>query len=396
MRLSRRRRLRPGDVVATATLGPRTRLVRSLLSAVGIAIGVAALVAMLGLPASKTAQFEKELDEAGANLVRVYPGQDMQTQATYPLPETAPAMLARIRPVTSVVTTWTVPDGRVYRSDLVPANQTGALSVGVAEGDLLGTFKVEMAQGEWFSRANLELPTAVLGSSAAQYLGVGVGARIWSDQRWWAVVGVLEPMMLAQELDATVFLARGPVTEAYPDLEIDAVYVAAAPAKAAAVKSVAAATANPADPRHVSVESLADLGWFQDIALDQFRNLALGLAAIALLVGGIGIANTMVVAVMERRGEIGLRRAMGARTGQIALQFVLEAALIGFTGGLIGIGLGAYLVFLITAFQASVFVVPTWVLLAGPGISMLIGALAGLYPSIKAARVSPTIALRAI
>ena len=394
--LSKRRRLRPRDVIATATLGPRTRLVRSMLSALGIAIGIAALVAMLGIPASQQAQVDKELEAMGANLTVVYPGQDSQTGEVYPLPDEAPAMLERIRPVTAVVTLRSLDDTKVYRNDKIPAGQSGYLTAAVAEGDLLGTLNVALAAGRWFDSVSATMPTVVLGQDAADNLKATVGQRIWIDQRWWAVIGVLEPNDLASELNTTAFLAPERASQLYQDLPIQTIYVAALPGKAKSVKAVAAATANPANARGVQVMGNEDWYWTAELVETNFRNLALGLGSVALLVGAIGIANTMVVAVMERRSEIGLRRAMGARTGQIALQFVLEASVIGFAGGVIGIGLGAYLVFLYTTWIDLAFAIPTWVLVAGPGISLVVGALSGLYPSLKAARVSPTVALRAI
>ncbi|MDR2565108.1 MAG: ABC transporter permease [Bifidobacteriaceae bacterium] len=394
----RRRRLRPMDVLATATLGPRTRLMRAALSALGIAIGIAALVALQGIPASQQAEFRAELDRQGANLIVVYPGHESQdpNSAAIPLPDTAPAMVGRIAPVEAVLARRDLVDVLVYRNSMIPAGQSGSISAAMADGDLLGTLNVELAEGRWFDAASRTLPTVVLGDGAARRLGVGVGARIWIDNRWWAVIGVLERMNLAQEMDSTAFLAPDYAGGLYPDVELASIYVAAAHGKAGAVRSVMAATVNPANPRGVEVTGLSDWAAAGQMVDDMFRTLSLGLGALALLIGGIGIANTMVVAVMERRGEVGLRRAMGARTGQIALQFVLEAAFIGFAGGVLGVGLGAYATYLYTSVGDMAFAIPWWVIAAGPAISVVVGALAGLYPSLKAARLSPTVALRAI
>jgi putative ABC transport system permease protein len=197
-------------------------------------------------------------------------------------------------------------------------------------------------------------------------------------------------------MDSTAFLAPDRAGELFPDLGISSIYVASAREQTAAVRRVLAATANPADPSGVSVTKLSDYYQAGQMIDQLFGRLSLGLGALALLIGGIGIANTMVVAVMERRGEVGLRRAMGARSGQIALQFVLEAALIGLIGGFFGVGVGAYATYVYTAVGHSAFAIPWWVLAAGPAISVAIGALAGLYPSMKAARLSPTVALRAV
>jgi putative ABC transport system permease protein len=394
----RRRRLRPGDVLATATLGPRTRLVRAALSAVGIAIGIAALVALQGIPASQQAEFRAELDRQGANLIVIYPGHESAdyNSPTIPLPDTAPAMIARIGPVESLLARRDLENVAVYRTDAIPLGQSGSIGAAIADGDPVGTLNVEMTEGRWFDQATRALPTAVLGQGAAERLGVGVGARVWIDNRWWAVIGVLGRLELAPEMDATAFLAPDYATQFYPDQPIASIYVSAAHGKADAVRRVMAATVNPANPRGAEITSLSDYYGAGAMIDQMFQTLSLGLGALALLIGGIGIANTMVVAVMERRGEVGLRRAMGARTGQIALQFVLEAAFIGLAGGIMGVALGAWATYLYTALGHMAFALPWWVVAAGPVISVVIGALAGLYPSLKAARLSPTVALRAI
>ncbi|MDR0432746.1 MAG: ABC transporter permease [Bifidobacteriaceae bacterium] len=394
--LRRRHHLSVGDTLTTATLGPRTRMVRAFLSALGIAIGIATLVAMWGIPASQEAQMLADLDAQGANLVTVYPGTDQTDQSPIPIPQTAPAMISRIRPVRHVLTVKDLPDVSIYRTDKVPANQTGGITAAVAEGELLQTLNVELAGGRWFDEASVTLPTAVLADAAARRLRAGVGSAVWADNQWWAVIGVLEPLTLQQQLDSTVFLAAQPAMKLHPEPDISAIYIASAPRKSASVRGVVAQTANPSNPRGVQVSQLSDYYISQEMFAEFFLILSLGMGGVALLVGGIGIANTMVVAVMERRGEIGLRRAMGARTGQITLQFVLEACVIGLGGGLIGVGLGLYIVFCYTAVFNVIFAIPIWILAAGPALAVIIGALAGLYPSLKAARQSPTDALRTV
>jgi putative ABC transport system permease protein len=385
-------------VFATATLGPRTRLVRAALSALGIAIGVAALVALQGIPASQQAEIRAEMDRQGANLIVVYPGKDGPEfdAPEVPLPLEAPAMVQRIGPVEAVLVRRDLPEVAVYRNNLIPEGQSGSLAAAVADGDLPGALNVNLAEGRWFDAASRTMPTVVLGDGAARRLQVGVGNRLWIDHRWWAVVGVLEKLELASEMDSTAFLAPDYAETLYPEQPISSMYVSSAHGKAGAVRGVLAATVNPARPDGVSVTGLSDYFEAGQMVDRMFRTLSLGLGALALLIGGIGIANTMVVAVMERRGEVGLRRALGARTGQIALQFVLEAAVIGLAGGALGVALGAYATYLYTAVGHMAFALPWWVVAAGPGISVAVGALAGLYPSLKAARVSPTVALRAI
>ncbi|MDR1441101.1 MAG: ABC transporter permease [Bifidobacteriaceae bacterium] len=389
----------PRDVFATAWLGPRTRLVRTALSALGIAVGIAALVALQGIPATVNAQMRAMMDAQGANLLVVYPGSSDQwdpSAEVTPLPETAPAMIARIWPVEHVLTRRDVPDVGVYRNNYIPVGQSGSISAAVADGDLLETLNVQMADGQWFDSASRTLPTVVLGDGAARRLGANPGQRIWIDHRWWAVVGVLEHIELAQEMDSTAFLAPDFASTFYPDLPIASIYVASEPGRAAEVRGVIPETANPANPKGVEVTGLSDFFIAGEVVGTLLIYLSVGLGGLSLLIGGIGIANTMVVAVMERRGEVGLRRAMGARAGQIALQFVLESGMIGLIGGIFGVGMGAYATYIYAALTVSPFAMPWWVLAAAPVLAVIIGALAGLYPSLKAARLSPTVALRAV
>jgi putative ABC transport system permease protein len=388
------------DVVATATLGPRSRPLRAILSAVGIGVGVTALVAVLGIPASQQAQLQAEYDAWGANVIVVTPGQERQTGETTALPDTAPAMVGRVRLVSSVFTVRSTPaETYAYRNDQVPAGETGGVTVWVGQGDPVGALHAELASGHWFDAANNDLPTVVLGATAADRLRVGVGQRVWIARSWWVVVGVFDRLpRYSAEFDSAAFLSPGWSARLFEadQTPIASIHVNARPGQAARVRSVMAATVNPARPSGVQVSDLSMLAYSQTSVMETFGMLALGLGAVALLVGGIGIANTMVVAVMERRGEIGLRRSLGARTGQIGLQFVLEATVMGFLGGLIGIGLGAYAVFCYTAYQGIVFAVPLWTLAAGPAVAAAVGVLAGLYPSLKAARQPPTTALRVV
>jgi putative ABC transport system permease protein len=378
-------------------LGPRTRPTRAALSAVGIAIGIAALVAVIGIPASLTAQVQAEFESWGANVIEVYPGSDRRSGEKIPLPETAPAMVERIWPVRTSLTLRSVPDVGVYRNDKMMAGETGGLTAMVAEGDLLGTLNGHLAEGRWFDEASTRLPTTVIGAKVSERLRVGLGGRVWIGQSWWAVIGVLERLPLySSQLDNVAFLAPEWANKTFGSVPITQILANAYVGQADAVHAVMAATVNPANPAGVEVSKPSDYAQAQDYFLEIIRSLALGLGAIALLVGAIGIANTMVVSVMERRGEIGLRRALGARTGQIGLQFVLEAAVIGCLGGILGVIFGVYAVFCFTAYTAIAFAVPAWVFLAGPAASIAIGMLAGLYPSLKAARQSPTAALRTV
>jgi putative ABC transport system permease protein len=394
----RRRHLYPKDVVRTATLGPRGRPMRAILSAVGIGVGITALVAVLGFPASQQAENRAYYNAMGANVLTVKPGSGQTGGDATPVPETAPEMVGRITLVQATFTVRSVPDDTyIYRNDRIPTTESGGLAVWVGDGNPTATLNVTLADGRWFDAATRGLPTVVLGRKAAQQLGVGVGQMVWIDQAWWAVIGVFSKMSdYVSDYDRAAFLAPDYAATRFDDVPIDTLYVGTMTGQAGKVRTVLAATASPGQPSKVTVSPLSDFHAAQSQSEKTLSNLALGLGAVALVVGGIGIANTRVVAVMERRGEIGLRRALGARTGQIGLQFVFEAGLIGFLGGVIGIALGAYGVFVYTAYQSMAFAIPLWVVPAGPAMAAAVGVLAGLYPSLKAARQPPTTALRTV
>jgi putative ABC transport system permease protein len=392
-------RLSPADQVRTALVGPRSRPLRTALSALGVAVGIAALTAITGIAASNQAQLLAELDDLGANMVAVQPGMGPNDEFV-PLPETAPSMLARVDGVEEVGVLRSVPEGiGVYRNDLIPEGQGNGLSAYAADPAFLSAVEGTLAEGEWFDEATRNLPVTVLGASAAARLGISeTGVRVWIGGQWYVVIGILAADGLADQLDDAAFLgdewAAAHVSEPDDDT-IAAVFVRLAPGMVEAVRDVLALAANPVSP-YVFVTQPSDLLDARETTDDSLSGLAVGLAAIALLVGGIGIANTMVVAVLERRGEIGLRRALGARPGQIASQFVGEAIVLALLGGIAGAVLGSAGVFVYAGLQGQTPVLPLMVLIGGPVIAIGVGVIAGLYPAMSASRLSPTIALRTV
>lgn len=394
----RRTRLSCRDGLDLALLGTRSRPTRAALSALGVAIGVASLVAITGATDSQQAQIRAELDAMGASMLTVQPGSD-GAGGTIALPATAPEMIGRIGPVQRTATVRQVPDAVVFRSDLVPVTQTAGLGVAVTEDDLPAVLDVPVAWGRWFDDASRTLPTAVLGATAAERLGITAAnaarARVLVDGRWFGVLGVLDHAGLAAAVDSSVFVGdRWYADQAPREPAISVIYARAASGTVDQVRSVLAATANPASPSGVVVGTLAELAAAQETADQAMSSLVLALSGICLLVGGVGIANTMVVAVMERRGEIGLRRALGARTGQVTWQFLAEAVVLAVLGGLAGTLLGVLVVVGLTTGTGSVLALRPTVLATGPVVAVVVGALAGLYPASRAARQPPTAALR--
>jgi putative ABC transport system permease protein len=392
------KRLHPSDLARVASVGLRTRPLRASLSALGIAIGVAAIVAVLGLSSSSQAGLLSQIDRLGTNLLTVTNGQSLSGK-TAELPLAAPAMIARIDPVTSVAETAKV-TAAVFRTPLIPAIDTNAIGVQAASLDLPALLSVKVAQGEYLNAATAREPVAVLGSVAAQRLGIDrlyPGERIWVGNQWFYLAGILGPAELTPEIESSV-LVGFPAAERYlaANGHANTVYMRAEDEQVPAVQSVLAQTANPEAPNEVDVSQPSSTLVARADAKSALNGLFLGLGAVALLVGAVGVANIMVISVLERRSEIGLRRALGATKGQIRTQFLSEAILLALGGGAAGVAMGA----LATAIYASTkgweVVIPATAWAGGFAAALLIGALAGLLPAIRAARLAPADALRTV
>jgi putative ABC transport system permease protein len=388
--------MRIADVWPLAAGGLASRPARAVLSAVGVALGIATMVAVLGISISSRAQLVAEIDALGTNLLTVTPGQSFGGQAVT-LPPVAPAMVARIGPVLATSAIGDV-TASVYRTDRIPAANTDAITVYAASTNLLATLQGHLARGTFLNAATARYPAVVLGADAATALGIhraDGSVQVWLGHTWFSVVGILGRLPLAPELDRTALIgypvARGLLHSAGNPAEI---YVRTNPVSVTAVASVLAATADPAAPQDVAVASPADALTARADATAAFRGLFLGLGAVALLVGGIGIANVMVISVLERRGEIGLRRALGAQRAHVAAQFVAEAALLAASGGAAGAVLGGFTTTVYAAARHWSAVVPVPVLLAAVAIALVVGIAAGLYPALRAARLAPAEALR--
>jgi putative ABC transport system permease protein len=392
-------RLRPADLARLSAVGLRTRKLRAALSALGIAIGVAAIVAVLGLSASSQAGLLAEIAKLGTNLLTVQNGQDFAGK-TAELPLTAPAMIANLPGVTSVQDTGTVSDVSAYRSPLIPAIQTNALQVQAASLGLPATVGTSIARGSYLNAATAQQPVAVLGAAAAQRLGIDTiwpGERIWAGGMWFYVTGILKPAVLAPEIDSSILVGY-PAAQKYLGLDghPSTIYLRAATSQVRTVDSLLGAQANPENPSQVDVSQPSAALSAQAAAKGAFNTLFLGLGAVALLVGAVGVANIMVISVLERRSEIGLRRALGATKGHIRTQFLAEAILLAAAGGIAGIATGALATAIYAHTKGWATVIPPQAWAGGLAAAVLIGALAGLWPALRAARLSPTEALWSI
>ncbi len=392
-------KLAPADAFRAAGIGLRTRRLRSILSALGIMIGIGAMVAVLGLSESSKSDLIAQLDRLGTNMLQVQAGTGIGL-GPGELPDTAPAMVSRIDPVETVATIADVDSARVYKNDLVPEGRTGGLSVLAADTNLLRTLQGSVVYGLFLDEATPDYPVTVLGSVAAERLGIrnlDTPTAVWLGGEWFSVVGIMESLELSPNLDRAALVSFG-AAETYleEDLVPSIIYVRTDPAHIDEVRNVMPATANPENPDQVEVTRPSDALEAREAAESTLTNLFLGLGAVALLVGGVGIANVMVISVLERRGEIGLRRALGATRGHISIQFLGESLLLAGIGGFAGVLLGAAVTAGWSAIQGWGVLIPPVAIIGGVVVAMLIGAIAGLYPAMRAARVSPTEALRTL
>jgi putative ABC transport system permease protein len=399
-------RLRPSDLGALASIGLRTRKLRSALSALGIAIGTGAIVAVLGLAASSEAGLLNEIAKLGTNLLTVTNGQTF-SGATAELPVTAPGMIERLPGVTNVQDTGTVAGINAYKSPLIPPILTNAVSVDAATLGLPAAAGTSLAQGRYLNAATARQPVAVLGATTARLLGIDrvrPGMRIWlgpggTAGQWFYVTGILNPDTYAPEIDSSV-LVGFPAAEKYLgfDGHPSEIYVRTTDTQAAvtSVDNLLGPQANPESPTQVNVSRPSDALTARAETQGALDTLFLGLGAVALLVGAIGVANIMIISVLERRSEIGLRRALGATRGQIRAQFLAEAILLSLAGGATGVILGAVAVTAYSRTHAEAVVIPADAWVGGLAAAIIIGAIAGLIPAIRAARLSPTQALWSI
>lgn len=393
----RRARLRPSDVLGQGFLGLRTKRIRALLTGLGITIGIAAVVSVVGISASSRADLLAELDELGTDLLQVEPGSSVSGEDAT-LPVAAPAMIRRLDAVESASGTRLVTGASVRRTDRIDANDTGGISVVATEPTLRETLDASMATGRFLDAATASYPTVVLGSVAADRLGIGSpdgGRQVYLGDQWFTVIGVLEAVPLAPDIDRSAMIGDDVARRLFRvDQAPNVIRVRTEPDRTDDVWDLLGPTTNPESPGEVRVSRPSDAVAARAQADETLTALLLGLGAVALVVGGVGIANVMVISVLERRGEIGLRRALGATRRHIRWQFLIESVLLAGLGGALGVGLGALVTAAYATSRGWELAVPLDGLAGGVAASLLVGAVAGVYPATRAGNMAPADAIR--
>ncbi|MFC5502601.1 ABC transporter permease [Lysinimonas soli] len=382
------------DVIRLGTTGLRTRPARAILSALGIAIGIAAMIAVVGISTSSQARLNEQLATLGTNLLTAKAADGLLGQKT-PLPPDTIARVGLVEGVESVSGTGTLTGENIYRSNLISPDASGGITVKAADLGLLTVTGAKVRSGAWLNAATARYPAVVLGSTTAERLGVvSPGSQVWLGGQFFTVVGILEPVALAPELDESALIGIPIAESAFgfsgsPTI----VYERSSDASVKDVRALLPATISPQAPDQVSVSRPSDALTAKNAADQAFTGLLVGLGSVALLVGGIGVANTMIISVLERRREIGLRRALGATRGHIRSQFLAEALLLSALGGVLGVVLGAAVTATFAVANGWPTSLPPGALVIGIGATLLIGGAAGLYPALRAARTPPTAAL---
>jgi putative ABC transport system permease protein len=401
-------RLELRDWLRVAGVGLRSRPLRAALSALGIAIGTAAIVGVLGLSASSQAGLIAEINRLGTNLLTVEAGQSL-TGGPAQLPREAPARITLLDNVQQVAHTALIKNTYVYRSPIVPVTETGGLQVRATSENLLAVLGTGLARGDWLNQGTARLPVAVLGAVAAQQLGIDrvyPGQRVWLGGQWFDLAGILNPSPLTPDIDVSALIGYQAARTYLGYLSIvggeqktgppSSIYVRAATGHEAAVQSLLASTADPEAPYEAAVSQPSDVLTARAAAAGAFNSLFLGLGVVALIVGAVGVANIMIISVLERRSEIGLRRALGATRSQIRTQFLAESILLAVIGGIVGVLAGAMATAVYAGTKNWAVIIPAEAWTGGIASAILIGAIAGLMPAIRASRMPPTVALRTV
>jgi hypothetical protein len=381
------------------------RPARVALTVLGTVIGVGALVATLGLSKTAGNQIVGRFSEVAATdvVVTPVPGALGGNAARTAIPWDGEARLLRLNGVAHAGTLSDVPvRGALARSVPItdPLGRTEVqLPVKAASPGLWPAVRAVLAAGRFPDAGHSARGdrTAVLGVNAARRLGISSldqQPAIFIGERLYQVSGLVTRVGRQPSLLGSITIPEG---TARRDFGLDAPASVQVETDIGAVEVVARQAPmalNPGNPRLLRVAAPPDPKTLRAGVENDLNALFLLLGGVSLLVGALGIANVTLVSVLERIGEIGLRRALGAARRHIAAQFLVESAAMGLLGGIAGASLGVLVVVAVSASRTWTPVLDPWMAIAAPLAGTLIGLLSGMYPSLKAAATEPVEALR--
>ncbi len=394
-------RMSPGDTIGEALAAPSSRPGRALLTALGTVLGVGLFVLTLGLTASTNAQNNKDFNALISTEVDVSAGTQVASAISRP---EALARARRLRGLTAIGPLLEPPEGtaKVSHYPVRPGDAfaAGQISVLAANPGTLGVIAPKLTRGRPFN-ANQEsrhAHVALIGAAAANILGMRNARLPWSvsiDGAPFLVEGVIGHTSRHAEALLSVVVPYATATT-IPSIfghESPTVIAATRLGYTSAVAAALPAALYPQEPTQVTAAGLPEPTLLRQQINGNLTTLFVLLAGVGMIVGVVGITNSAVVSVMERISEIGVRRALGARKSQIALQFLLENLAIGTIGGILGVCLGVTALAAVTAAKQWTPVLPLWVIIVAPIAGSLTGLIAGVYPAIRAANADPVHAL---
>ncbi len=394
----RRSRLAAVDVAREAGVSISRRIGRSVLTALGTVVGVGAFVATTGLASTARAQVGESFDRLKATEVRL---KDANPDGSNPFPADADQRISQLNGVVHGGVLWAVNEqGLDVRATATPSRQPSNIPVIAATPGAVLAARPTLRGGVLLDRFHNDRGerVAIVGRAAADQLGItriDIQPAVFIRDTAYTVIGIIDDVERSPDILLGVVIPATTATALFPRSQAEfGMLVDVQPGAAEVVGSQAAVAVRPNGPERLQVLVPPDPKTLRRSVEGDVTSLLYGLAGLALLVGAIGIANTTLVAVLERRNEIGVRRALGARRRHIAEQFLAESSTLGLLGGITGTALG---IIAITAVSAArhwtTTIDPRFVILA-PIIGAVTGLLAGLQPAWRAARITPADALR--